>query len=260
MMADAAMMVLDIVLMMQCWSPSVAGNFTTHFTGVKLSHATMLTSLYLEAHQIPQGSFMILRCSAHCGRHPWCDLWCRDDSTDQCFFSNMIVTPGYKEVNMADALVCYTRRHEDFATGAAIQSTPNYPVTNLRVKENLVDGIYDLQLPKTCYNVQEEYYPWLLFDFRVPVTFRLIKMILQPKGQISILHQFTNMEIRVGMSEVVTLGDFSSYIFFGSFTGIPTEYNQEIVVEVLTPVNARFLSVQKMDLNAAFQICHIEVY
>lgn len=247
-----------MALAVQLWPPSLAAQ-TALFRKVLVSETRLMTSRRLESALLPLGTLQTLQCSAKCGVQPWCDLWWL--SADQCFMSNMIVMPGYAETNMADALACYTRRHKDYATGAVIQGTVHNPLDPLRVIENLVDGIYDVNTRDMCY-LSHEYSTnhWILLDFGAPRTFRTVKLITQSGGAAFALLNLVNLEARAGMSPVSQPGNFSSYALLGTFPGPATSFNQEIVIEAPAPMTARFLSVQKVSGTDFIQICHLEVY
>lgn len=85
-------------------------------------------------------------------------------------------------------------------------------------------------------------------------------MLAQPTGNIDLLEYFSNLEVRYGMSDVDTAGNFSSFKLFGRYDGPVTEFGQEISLESPTAVTAKFISIQKMDAFAKLHICHIEVY
>lgn len=230
---------------------------------VKVSLSVVAASKTLGTVPVPSGGpFHIFTCSAACGLEPWCDLWCYDASSSQCFLSDMIVMPGYAEGNAsADALTCYTRRHRDFATGAAIAATTSTFKKPLRVKENLVDGIYDLQTIDECFRTStQETNHWFVLDFGRPVRFRVVKLFTQPSGYLSVLATTRNLELRTGMAAVDIPGDFSSYDLFNEFPGPAREFHQEIVLEARELVTARFVSVQKKDDTEVLQLCHIEIY
>jgi len=104
----------------------------------------------------------------------------------------MIVMPGYREANLADALACYTRRHRDLATGSHILGTVHL---RPRVVTNLVDGIYDLQTLSTCYHTDiDQYYPWFRLSFATPVTVHRVKLMAQPEGSLVALKKLGNLE------------------------------------------------------------------
>lgn len=257
-MRTFAARVLLVLLAQSRPPPSTANTF--NFYGVTVSRAMVMNSPSLEEFSIP--SVQTLRCSVICGWRSWCDLWCRDASSDVCFFSNIIVTPGYSaEVPTADAMACFTRRPKDLATGAAIDASPHFAARVLRVKENLIDGIYDLQTVDMCYmTLTGEDLPWFVIDFGKPVSVRLVKFFTQPTGQSYWVQSVGNLEVRVGVEPVTMPGDFSAYDHFGHYQGPATKYNQEVVVEAPAPMTARFLSVQKMELSTKIQICHLEVH
>lgn len=255
---EGALIAMTMTLTM-LWPLSLAIQ-SAFFTRVLVSEAKIQGSQRLEPAFISLGSFHTLRCSQTCSLQSWCDLWCSDASADQCFLSNMIVMPDYEEDSTADALVCYTQRRKDYATGASVQAATTYYTAPLRVGGNLVDGIYDRFTLNACYaSATDVTNPWFVLDFGAPVTLQSIMMFSQPSGQTFMPTYLANLEVRVGMSPVTTLGDFSSYAFFGIFVGPASAFSQEIVIEATSPMTARFLSVQKISGTGHIQICHLEV-
>ncbi|XP_042886986.1 uncharacterized protein LOC122262858 [Penaeus japonicus] len=250
-----------IMTLMQFRSASQAVQ-SALFHKVLVSRATIMTSQRLESAVIPLNNFQTLRCSTICISLSWSDLWCSDASTGQCLFSNMIVMPGYVGGTSADdVLTCYTRRPRDMATNAVIQATISNYNTPSRVKENLVDGIYDRQTLDSCYTSEKsETNHWFVLDFGVPLTVRSVRLFSQPGGTAYMVTYLANLEARVGMSPVNTPGDFSSYAFFGIYLGPASSFSQEIVIEAQAPMTARFLSVQKVSGTDYTQICHLEIH
>lgn len=248
---------LILVLLVQTCSSTIS---TLRFQGVTVSRTMILDSPILEEFSAPLLSHTF-GCSVICGMKSWCDLWCFDPSVDVCFFSNIIVMPGYSADTSEDPLTCYTMRPSDFATGAAIDGTPHYTGRDLKHIGNLIDGIYDLQTGEMCYMSQaNSNKPWLLLDFRKPKSVRLVKMMTQPTGLSSWVQSVANLEVRVGLQAPMNPGDFSSFDKFGNYQGPATTYNQEIVIEVAAPMTARYMSIQKMEASTAIQVCHLEVH
>lgn len=252
-----------LMAVLASWSLSLsrAATSLTLFRRVEVSYSTILASLRLESFPITHGTTLTFMCSRRCSVLLWCDLWCVDVSAAQCLLSNLIVMPGYSEPNTADAISCYTRRQKDLATGAGIEATQTEPNIPLRKKENLVDGFYDRWDINQCYHSKtDEVNHWLLLDFRKPATFRVVKIFVQAKGDFNMVIAARDLEVRIGMEAVSSPGDFSSYALFGYFVGPASAYGEEIVVERLSPVKARFVSVRKVNSPATVQLCHIEVY
>ncbi|XP_063602809.1 uncharacterized protein LOC134778815 [Penaeus indicus] len=256
---EGALIAMTMTLTMLLWPPSLAVQ-SAFYTRVLVSEAKITGSQLLEPVLMTLGSSHTLRCSLICSLQSWCDLWCSDASTDQCLLSNMIVLPNYEEDSTTDALVCYTQRRKDYATGATIQTATVYYTAPLRVGGNLVDGIYDRFTLNACFtSANDVTNPWFVLDFGAPVSLRSVTLFSQPSGQTYMPTYLANLEVRVGMSPVATLGDFSSYAFFGIFIGPASSFSQEIVIEATSPMTARFLSLQKISGTGHIQICHLEV-
>ena len=58
-----------------------------------------------------------------------------------------------------DAVVCFNRNPKDYAVGAIIEGQNAYKDNLLRVKENLVDGIYASKDKDHCYLSEDLYNP-----------------------------------------------------------------------------------------------------
>lgn len=256
----AALVALLAAVATQPWPPSLAAVTSNLFLRVRVSKARLIASRTTELGQLPSGLSSPVRCSAACTVDPQCQIWCHEASSKECLVSDIIVTSAYVETDVTDALTCYTRRHKDFAAGASIEGSPSSPSYPLRVKENLVDGIFDQGHNGNCYRTESSLYrPFFVLDFGAAVEIRLVKLFAQTYGHKSLPATITDMKVRVGMAAAKTPGDFSSYQLFGSFPG-PAVTGQVVVLESPVPVTARFLSVQKMQDTTRLQICHIEVY
>lgn len=258
-MARAAVAVA-LLLAMLAWSHALAGSPLALFRRVRVSNATLFGRPPV-GFSIPLGASSSLWCSRKCGIWSGCRLWCLSADESECLVSKIIVMPGYQEENVADALLCYTRRPKDFATGAHILASPLSTTFSNRTASNLVDGIYNLKISQ-CFFPEDGKNLWLRLAFESPVSFRFVKMFAQPSGLEDLLLHLSNLEVRYGMSDMITEGDFSSFKLFGRYDGPVTEFGQEISLESPAPVKAKTISVQKMDddVNGKFPICHIEVY
>lgn len=253
------MMAAMIVLMVHSWLPSLSAvKPLTPFRRVQVRRETVEKAPLMEVVPFDQESLQTLRCSRMCDDKPWCNLWCLDPSHKQCYYSETIVMPDYNETMMSDVLTCYTRRPKDLATGTVINGTDTNDI--YRIKENLVDGIFSMESTFTCYKPKISDYPWFMIDFGTPVMFRLVKIVIQNVGHVRHYLIFQEIEVRFGMSALDNPGNFTSYNIFGRFAGPAPESSPEIVFEVSKPVKARFLSVQKMEVNSHFFVCHVEVY
>lgn len=250
------------ILLLIAWcavvSPTTSTNLLSLFRRVQVSRATVMASAGLDVLPVASEDTLTFRCASVCSFRSWCQLWCDDASSAQCLFSDAMVLPGYQEADTASAIPCYTRRQREFAAGALVRATPD---AGGKPASNLADGFYDGQTLSLCYHTQLGVNkPWLLLDFRAPVTFRRAKFVTQPAGAYDTVQKNSSIEVRTGMADVATPGDFSSYAFFGDFAGPATGYGQEVIIEAPEAVTARFLSLQKMEDNTYFQICHLEVY
>lgn len=246
---------------MQSWPPSLVVATASLFRRVEVSRTKLARSQNTELGQLPSGLSGSVRCAAACTVDPRCQMWCQGASSEECLVSDMVVTSAYVEADLADATACYTRRLKDFVVGASIEGSPVHPNSPLRVKENLIDGIFNQDNNDNCYRTDNNLNrPWFVLDFGTAVTFRFVKLFAQANGSLNMVKTIADLEVRVGMAAVPTPGDFSSYQLFGSFTGPAVEFGQVIVLESPAPVTSRFLSVQKMQDAERLQLCHVEVY
>lgn len=237
-------------------SASVKPLLRTH--RVLVSNATVMASNRIKTFLESQGAFPHAKSSELCRQVSWCQLWCRGESDAQLYVSDMIVTPGYTEGNMDDALICYTFRNRDIATHVSISGVQD--TGDGRVVGNLVDGIHPQRNVLDCFFMRKMDYPWFLIDLGALRTFSVVKIVVQPSGSRGVLERMDKIEVRTGTVPVATPGDFASYRLFGRFGGVTVSFRQEIDIEVPRPVTARFISVQKMAIVERFQACHIEVY
>lgn len=258
-MAGTLVAMLLLLLAMHSWSPALTDNPFVLSRQVRVSNSTLFESSPPEGFSIPLGAPSFLWCSRKCGIWSGCRLWCVSADKSECLISMMIVMPTYQEEDVAQALLCYTRRPKDFAARAEILASPVSTTLSERTASNLVDGIYNLKISQ-CFFPEGGDYLWLRLVFQTPVTFRFVKMLAQPSGKPELLLELSNLEVRYGMSDITTAGNFSSLKLFGRYDGPVTEFGQEISLESPTPVTAKTISVQKMEADGKFPICHIEVY
>lgn len=245
-----------ILLVMQSCSPAHATSALQRLTRVDVSRTLATTPGRYSTLNIPPGSSHILRCSSGCVALPWCRMWCHDTPGDSCIFSDIVVMPEYDETNTADIITCYTMRQKSYMNQATFESSQEW-ISNHpgRLKENLMDKLYITGDLNTCLLLEAVTFPWFLLDFGEPVTFQHVRIVAQTGANV---YTFCNVEVRVGISPVLTLGDFSSYKILGKFAG-PATANQDVDFKAPKPVTARFVSVQKMKQDW-FQPCHVEVY
>lgn len=212
-------------------------------------------------HSLPEGIDATLYCSKICTLHDWCNVWCPNPSTSptQCYISSLIIMPTYLETIADAALTCYTSRPKDFATNARITAGETHQNENHKIKENLVDGIYNYSTSQCYRSTDQPDQTWFALDFGKRVTFSQVILMAHGNKNLSRVH-FTGIEVRVGNMEVTPPTGFANYDLFGVFPG-EAEPNQVVVFQSPKPVSARFMSVQKMvDNDEALQVCHIQVY
>lgn len=201
------------------------------------------------------GPTQILRCSNNCTMHDWCNLWCNDPSSAFCIFSNMFVMPTYLE-NSTDILNCYTRRPLDYAATATITAGLQNRADALKVKENMIDGIYNLHMDDCFYSANKSSDRWFVLDLGKAVVINHIMLVIQPNVNAA---QITDIEVRVGTSAVVSPQGLGAYELFGWFPG-PGTPNEYVDMISPRPVCIRYVSVQTMSEDFPLQIAHIEVY
>lgn len=193
------------------------------------------------------------RCSSACTMHEWCQLWCRI-SASVCTFYSALVMPTYRDAFPDDALLCYTRRPMDLATGATPFMGDMHQDSNVTT---LVDGIYDMQ-QESCFKTKKATgHRWFVLDLGETLSFSHIRLRAQDSRVAEVM--FSEVEVRVGNERVKYPDDFVSYALFGKFTG-PAQANEEVDLTVSPPVQARFISVQRSVRRQHFQVCHVEVF
>ena len=152
---------------------------------LKVSHSRLSSgSRQSGSHDLPATSSTWssnTTCSLSCHQVEWCNVWCPDPSSaTSCLFFDMFVVPGYQETNIVDALHCYTRNLKDYAVGATIEGASVNSDFPLRVKENLIDGIYDFGVMDECYLSSDYSDPFFKLDLGSEKPIKHIKMLLQP--------------------------------------------------------------------------------
>ncbi|XP_045117462.1 uncharacterized protein LOC123508086 [Portunus trituberculatus] len=193
------------------------------------------------------------RCSGACTMHEWCQLWC-SNSPLICTLYSALVMPTYRDASPDDSLVCYTRRPMDLATGAKPFMGTMHEDSNV---STLVDGIYDMQ-QENCFKTKKANgHRWFVLDLGEKRSFSHVRLRAQNNRIAS--KMFSEVEVRIGNERVQFPDDFFSYTFFGKFIG-PAYANQEIDLTTSSPVQARFISVQRFVSRQHFQVCHVEVF
>lgn len=191
-------------------------------------------------------------CGAACMRHDWCHLWCRAAPT-HCLLTSLIVSGSYQPSPLHDALTCYTSRGPDMAFGAGITSSP--PHDTIRVKENLVDGVFRGDVSNCAVVVRDNSSnPWFLVDLGVD---RLVsKVVLKAQPTDLAESRMSGIEVKVG--DVEEAGDFTSYTFLGTFNDslVP---GQEVALLPPVPLRGRYVSIQRTDIRL-MQIAHLEIF
>ncbi|KAK7076990.1 hypothetical protein SK128_016000 [Halocaridina rubra] len=207
-----------------------------------------------------------MNCAYFCHQTEWCNIWCPDLATgNACFVFDMYVVPGYVELNLGDAQICYTNTPIDFAVGSSIEGADPYPTMLPRVKENLVDGIFDYQVDSQCYISEKFNNPWFRVDLGTARPIRQVIMVLQSNIK---ARQMYDIIVRAGMY-IFNPANFDNMKTFHYFPG-PSYESMEVVLEKDDPLWARYVVVQRLgtlplctgtidDILCKLQICHLEI-
>ncbi|KAK7060100.1 hypothetical protein SK128_012631, partial [Halocaridina rubra] len=204
-------------------------------------------------------------CSQQCLHISWCNVWCHDPSSTSCNFFDMYVAVGYQET-ASDGVLCFSWKSKDYAVGALIEGEDPQASATMKVKENLIDGIYDRQAQQ-CYYSSDNFNPWFRLDLGSVIPVRRIMMVLQP----GILAVYTkDIEVRISTEKVLE-EDFPLQRLFGLFEG-PAEANEEVIFQYNHSILARYVTVQRLSTQPSckstgltshvlcqIQVCHVEI-
>lgn len=196
----------------------------------------------------------LIFCGAECTEESWCSAWCFVQ-LDQCRLTDLTVSPSYIPTQPTDALQCYTKSRKDIVFGASVVSSPVHPNRTARVAENLVDGYYPNYLEDCAYIYDRPGGAWIQFDLLS--VFSITEVLLKAETNEGASKYFQDIEVRVGMSSMASLQEFSSFTLLGFFAG-PGVQNQTVVLRPAAPLTGRYVSVQRMS-KGNLQVCHVEV-
>lgn len=243
---------VNFILVMLMLAASSANFDTQMWRRTIVSLARLYKSKQEVLYALPQALTVspYTACVPRCKQLAWCKVWCLDASLAQCIFSDITLLEGYVETNLADAVSCYTTRKPDLATGATVTGSPD--VDSLKVKTNLADGIYPIDISE-CFVAPRALNSWLVFDLGSVKTIRRVTMVMESNN--NALDQ-ANYEVRVGMVPA-TSSDLSAYQFFASFPG-PAAYGEVVVMEAPTPIDGRYVSLQMLQ-DFWMVVCHVEI-
>ena len=192
----------------------------------------------------------VVLCGSQCMGVEWCQLWCLLQGRE-CVLTSLVVSGSYQPLQSDNTRVCYTSRRPDFAVGSAIFSSPLYD--DDRVKENLVDGIYNWHVMASSIVVPDNATAWFLVDLGVSRRVSEVLLMAQPNDMAR--YYFQDLEVRVG--NVQETGNFTSYALLGTFGG-PGEASEVVVMRPPAPLKGRYVSIQRMT-ESRLQISHLEI-
>ncbi|XP_064081862.1 uncharacterized protein LOC135198220 [Macrobrachium nipponense] len=226
--------VIDLVLLIPEF---VSGGDSASYRLLRISQARLNSgSLKTSSRRVPPSRYNYLLCSRSCSEMEWCNLWCKDPSSDEiCLFYDMYVVAQYKETELADALACYLQKRPDFVVGSIVIGPPPRAAFPTRVKENLIDGIYTRTIGE-CYVPNEYSNPFFKIDFGSVKPVQKVTMVLQPN---SVAENVYDIEVRVGTEDLPET-DLDQYRLFGFFPG-PSSAGLAIVFKRPDPAMARYV-------------------
>lgn len=225
---------------------------------VSLDKITAYNTSVTETHSISQGVSPKCYCSFRCAIKDWCKLWCVDSSNTNCIISNIIIMPTYIEQVPTNTIQCHTNRPKDFATNAVITAGKQDSSKHLRVKENLVDGIYGYYKEESFLTKTDWVNRWFNLHFGKPVKFQHVIVHVERNSHAA--DTFKNVEVRVGNVSVTGPQELFTYTMFERFIDGATN-GQIIEMQSPKPVVAQFLSLYKYKYNSnGLLVAHIEVY
>lgn len=193
----------------------------------------------------------LLHCGVICSPQNWCSLWCHDGARG-CLLTDLIVTGSDLEEDSPDAMVCFTLRAKEYASDASI--TSSYKAATSRLKENLIDGVYNGRLAQCHYLMENIQKPWVLFNLGGLVPVQSVLLVAQPNSQAPL--NFRNIEVRLGKT-LPPEGDFSSFTLLGRFDKEGEAY-QEVTMKSHKPIICQYVSIESY-INTRLQLCHVEI-
>ncbi|KAG7174816.1 hypothetical protein Hamer_G021918 [Homarus americanus] len=244
---------LTVVLLLPV--SSMGGGELRMFHQVMVSYAKVSLSQMIYNGIPPAGANEGAYCSKTCLNLGWCNLWCPNPTAAACTYYNIIVMPTYLETDNTDAIPCFTKRPRDYVTNASI--TAGQPYDAIMSKENLIDGIYGFNMNECFRSSQTNIEKWFVLDLGAVTTFTYIRIIAQPNLQA--FYHFRKLSLRVGTSPTQPYTGFSSYSYFGGFSG-PAVGNEEVVLTSGRTVSARYIAGQMAPQSTTLTVCHVEVY
>lgn len=233
---------LNICIILNCvsFAPASKGFLWTKF---KISEARLQSAAVQSGHNelsIDRNLSWNIACALSCLKVGWCNVICPDalSTPTSCHHFRLYVSPEYQETNMGDALDCYTRNFKNYAVGATIYG--DAPQNAGRVKEHLIDGIYDFGDINRCYMSSDYHNGWVKLDLGSEKNIWRVMFVLQPNSYAS---NFYDVDILVGVEDLPE-SEFSRYVLFGRFPG-PSSESLEVELTRDPPIRGRYVVVQR---------------
>ncbi|KAL7633721.1 UNVERIFIED_CONTAM: hypothetical protein RMT77_015675 [Armadillidium vulgare] len=190
-----------------------------------------------------------------CEKRTWCLIVCLE-SNGSYLMTNVMVSPFYQ--NSSEGLQCYTRLREDLTLRAKTSSSRVSNRKPLRVSDNALSKA-NIRDHDHCFHVADRTL-WLLLELEKEFEIETVVLVPQdPELGVyrDVMYIFRNLEVKVG--SVKQNGNFSSYEFFGNYTGPITTY-EAVVFKAQNPIRGKFVSIEKQKLeNDGLIICFIQV-
>ena len=202
----------------------------------------------------------VIEASLRCLDRNWCDAFCLLPNKT-AILNDLVISGGIEDTKSGEKVVCYTKRPRVIypTPQATISSSPvdvKYPQ---RTSANLEDGVYGFDINECFLSPGTNGKKHFLIRFSEPIVVSTVKTRTQ-KGGGGISSKFKRFEVRGGNSAPVG-NDMSQLSLIGVFNGPATESdkNTDLTFTADPKITAQYISIQEVNSNHDFQICHVEV-
>ncbi|KAL7633719.1 UNVERIFIED_CONTAM: hypothetical protein RMT77_015673 [Armadillidium vulgare] len=225
------------------------------------------TKIYIESDKIILNDFMSIIdqenyrvntvgfIQLQCEKRTWCLIGCLEPNGSY-LMTNVMVSPFYQ--NSSESLKCYTRLRSDLTLRAKTSSSAVHQHFVKRVSDNVLTRA-NIRDHDHCFHSTTTKL-WLLLELESVFDIETVVLVPQDPeiGKFrDVRYIFRNLIAKVG--NVKQNGDFSSYEFFGNYTGPITEY-EAVVIKAQNPIRGKFVSIEKENLGGdELIICFMQV-